>query len=170
MKKAKTIALIILITIIALLISCKTKKVNKSKVEVNTEVNVDSAKTAIEASSKTLSEDVVKMFDVNTETVTEIIPDGPFWFSLEDGFNGEAKSVTVTEKKADKTKVEEKTFEKDTTSKEVSERKLSHRIIDLRGTEKDVEKKPSLIPWIGGAIGIIIMILLAWYMRRRKIF
>jgi organic radical activating enzyme len=162
-----------LIFILLIFGSCKSVKKNVTKTNETIEESVNQeikevVKERIENSKGAEEKKESKSVEVSG---LKIFPRGEFTIDNFGTFKGQADSVVQLKKKAVKeviskkdTVTQVKTIEADRTIKNNSERLITK---ELKG--KQVERKPSLVPWIGFGLFIgLIAGLIYFYLRKVK--
>ncbi len=174
MKRESRIVLIVcaVIWILIWVTSCRSVKKNINKVEAETETQTSTQtesleeKESIEASRSAIDK---SLKEVRTGGMI-IYPRGVFTLKTDGTFTGEADSVVqdftqlrdLQETQRDTTtSIENKT-------KAESKDESNNTKTSVEAIKKDTERKPNLIPYIGGAIAVCIVIgFLIWYMRKK---
>ena len=174
MKRESRIVLIVCVVIWILIwiTSCRSVKKNINKVETETETQTTTQTETlkeIESIEASKSEIDKSLKEVRTGGMI-IYPRGVFTLKTDGTFTGEADSVVQ-----DFTQFRElQETQRDTTSTVENKKKAESRDesnntkTSVEAVQKDIERKPDLIPYIGGAIAVCIVIgFLIWYMRKR---
>ena len=174
MKRESRIVLIVCVVIWILIwiSSCRSVKKNINKVEAETETQTSTQtesleeKVSIEASRSEIDK---SLKEVRTGGMI-IYPRGVFTLKTDGTFTGEADSVVQDFTQfRDLQEIQRDTISSIENKKKVESRDESNNTkTSVEAVQKDTERKPDLIPYIGGAIAVCIVIgFLIWYMRKR---
>jgi len=167
----KTYKLILIIAII-IFSGCRSVKKEKSVVKENvTESIKEEVKEQVKEKDQTstLSEVKKEVKSIEVSGV-KIYPKGEFVIDNLGTFKGQADSVIQVKKKSIKEGLTKKDtiYQVKSTESNKTVKTGIERAIDKQVKEIQVQRKPSLVPWIGMAIFILLIAVGAWYYIKKR--
>ena len=151
---------------------CRSVKKDKSVVKENvTESIKEEVKEQVKEKEQTsiLSEVKKEVKSIEVSGV-KIYPKGEFVIDNSGTFKGKADSVIQVKKKSIKEDLTKKDtiYQVKSTESNKTVKTGIERAIDKQVKEIQVQRKPSLVPWIGMAIFILLIAVGAWYYIKKR--
>jgi len=156
-----------------LILSCKSvqKNVSKSEEELTVETKEESTTNRGLTVLQSVDREIDTSITTSNQSQTIIYPKGEIEIKLDGTFFGEVDSVKVI--REEDSVIKNKSIDKgtiattDTTKVSVS--KNEEVVQKTAEVKKDIKRTPSTLPWIGGALGLLILFIGIGFARKKKI-
>ena len=173
-KKAEKLIswIVIFALVLALVFGCKTVEKSKSSTSQSSSETVteriSGRDTAAIVTNSSRSLDTQIKQHVSGSLI--IYPRGEFTIAADGTFKGQADSVVSNQTKTlEETRSEQDTLQKtETKASETAGEKIFAKSSESETEDSETKRKPSLMPWIGAALGILLLVVgLHLYFRKK---